>query len=123
MQLCNGVTINFFSIEIIEPPQNVSVGLDSSGRVTLTCRVRGENIFLRVDGDIFDHNNLGRFRDRGITFSNAVESNNVITQSVEVDSTETNNNTVVICYASSQDFPVESSDSATIFIAGTWCVH
>ena len=97
----------------------MTVGLGQNS-VTLTCRVRGENIFLRVDGDLFNHNSISRFRDRGITFSNSQEINGVITQRVTVTPTAMNNNTEVICYVSAQGFfDVENSDTATILIAGS----
>lgn len=94
----------------------MSVGLGQDP-VTLTCRVRGENIFLRVDGDLFDHNTITDFRERGITFSNAQEVNGVITQSVTVTLSVENNNTEVICHASFSG-SVKNSSPATIYIAG-----
>ena len=116
--------IFFCASEIIQPPENATVAL-GQGPVSLTCRVRGINIFLRVNGAIFNHNNLHLFRDRGITFSNPVSDNvnKIITQTVTVTSTMSNNGTRVICYGTSQDQDqpvVAKSYPAMIFFAGIY---
>ena len=103
----------------MQPPENVTVAL-GQGPVSLTCRVRGENIFLRVNGKIFDHNNLRTFQDRGITFSNPVSDNvdKIVMQTVTVTSTMNNNGTKVVCHGTSDDQPAANSYPATILFAG-----
>lgn len=101
-------------------------GHDQDDAVTLACRVRGDNIFLKVDGDsdMFGHDTVTTFRERGITFSNAVFINGTITQTVTVSLIATNNNTVVVCYATDDALQnVVSSDPATILIAGLLCCN
>ena len=113
--------LNF--VEILRSPANMTVGLNQ-GSVTVTCLVRGENLFIRVDGMLYGHNSIDKFMRRGITLSNENNTHGEIHQSVTVPATEINNNTVIVCYATDRDHDTVSSDEATIFIAGTlWLVH
>jgi hypothetical protein len=106
-------------VDILEAPENVTVGLGSDP-LTLTCRVRGERIFIRINGEVYSHGTHGKLLDSGITVTHASWSANGITQNVTVELTERNNNTNIICIAVVQNPRCEIlSNPAFIFIAGT----
>lgn len=87
--------------------------------VTITCRVRAENVFIRVNNVVPDHNNFQAFRDRGINFSSAAhDSNGVARQLVTVVISEANNNTAICCIGTTSGFTHAVSDIAFIIIAG-----
>lgn len=93
------------------------VGL-SHGPLILTCRVQGDSLFIRINGAVVDHNNITDFRRIGIDTSNKIKINNVITQNVTVDLSETTNNTVIICHALVMGQDPVQSPPAVISIAG-----
>lgn len=96
------------------------VGLGHSP-VQLTCRVRGEMLFWRVNDvthyNYYLHSNSREFNERGIFFMHVSTSDSVITESVTVTLNRTNNNTVIDCVATSGLIAIVSNVS-TIFIAG-----
>ena len=101
--------------EILEAPRNVTVGL-GQGPLSLTCHVRGDTIFIRVDNEVIDHRN---FSDRGIVVGNTNYNGEIATQRLTVELTVCNNNTAIVCIGTSAGGPNAVSDPGFIFIAGT----
>ena len=102
---------------ILEAPGNVTVGLGHS-LLTLTCRVRGDNLFIRIDGMVFGHNTEAALRARGITASNGFHTGDEVRQTVTVEIIRRNNNTEIIYHARTSNQPPADSDPAFIVIAG-----
>ena len=111
-------TNNILLTAILEAPENVTVRLGRSP-LTMTCRVRGDNIFIRIDGMVFGHNTEAALRARGITASNVFHSGDEVRQTVTVEISRRNNNTEIICHARTSNQPPADSDPAFIVIAGT----
>lgn len=103
--------------EILEAPTNITVGLNQDP-LTLTCRVRGDNVFIRVDGDIINHNTAMDFREKGITATNGIYNGVEITQRVTVELSVINNNTNIICHSTAVNEPRADSEPGFIVIAG-----
>lgn len=95
----------------------MTVGL-GQGPLTLTCRVEGEQIFVRVDGQLFGVLTEAEFRNRGITLGSGSHEGDEVTQRVTVELTARNNNTNIICHAVTGNQQQADSDPGFIFIAG-----
>ncbi len=88
--------------------------------VQLTCTVRGENIFWRINGILYDYNSFNMFEQRGIMVSSPAYNGNEITEILTASITITNNNTNMVCLATSVGSNASSSNISTIFIAGSY---
>jgi len=98
------------SIAILIPPVSVKLGL-GQGFAVLTCRIRGEYLLWRVDGEGHGVTGFGR----GISPNNTKRfDGDKLASRIMVPATQRNNGTEVVCRA--LDGSYTDSAPATVFV-------
>ena len=103
---------------VLVPPVSVRVGLGHDP-VFLTCLVEADNLYWIING-IFLGQNIDLFRAKGIMVNDTRYNEDMIQSNLTVAISEANNNTMVVCEASTINIPIVASDNATVFIAGIY---
>ena len=91
----------------------MSAGLGQNP-VTISCTIRGDNIFLLINGTLIDHLNYAEYDSLGITVhgSSGNSTSSMLTQNVTFKVSVDVNNTNITCIGSA-----EGSDNAESYIA------
>lgn len=100
---------------LLVPPESVRVGLGYDP-VALTCHVQADNLYWLLNEDFLTQS-VVRYRGMGITAAYDFDGD-FIQSNLTVTVSEANNNTMVVCEASTNNIPIVASDIATVFIAG-----
>ena len=104
---------------------NMTVGLNQ-GNVTVTCRTRGGDHSVDINGMLLNSDSIQSFIDQGIRPSDPVTSaDGITTQSVTITLSVDTNETEIICHSfvyneTLDDFILASSDPAFVTIRGMY---
>lgn len=105
------------SVVILQAPANATVPLGHTP-VTFTCRIQGESLFWRIDGQLYNYITAIDFRTRGISAATQAAPMGQRHETVTMAVSARNNNSVVVCQGTVFNFPSTFTDPAILRVVG-----